>query len=230
MNDFFEEDQPTEKVQKAFWDGMLGAWIKEPETYPERENTAWGEPGWLAWNEHAVEVQVADFLQKLSAAVVKENPEALTFETGTGQGFVTRRLVGTVTNFESDLDWRVALRDRELVKCLSGNPTLDPADYLDGDLFIFDSNDPYRMGEVCLWAAMGKPGSIMFVHDVGNGHPSWDGHYTLGQMIRTLKLPGMWLENPRGAFIGVQDSESVPEWIHDLWVEHLPHNLNLSVK
>lgn len=203
--------------QEETWNQLLEPWTTEPTPYPERENTPWSEPGWLAWNEHAVEVQVADFLEKLSVAVMENNPDAITFETGTGQGFVTRRLVGNVMCFESDLAWRVALRDRNLVSQLSPHSSLTPDDYLVGDLFIFDSNDPYRLGEVCLWAAMGKPGSIMFVHDVGNGHPSWDGHYTLGQLIRTLRLPGMWLENPRGAFVAIQDSEYVSDWIREMW-------------
>jgi hypothetical protein len=40
-------------------------------------------------------------------------------------------------------------------------------------------------------------------------------------MIRTLKLPGRFLENPRGSFIAVQDAEFLPAWILELWDQML---------
>ena len=89
------------------------------------------------------------------------------------------------------------------------------------DIVFLDSMDPFRMAELCLWASVGKPGSYLWIHDTGNGHPSWDGHYTLGQLIRTLKLPGRFLENPRGSFIAQQDSVELPDWVNYLWDETL---------
>jgi hypothetical protein len=127
--------------------------------------------------------------------------------------------------YESDPEWRNQMFDRNVLgnehSVLSQAATPDSYTMSQADLVLLDSMDPFRMAEVCLWAAVGKPGSILWVHDAGNGHPSWDGHYTLGQMIRTLKLPGRFLENPRGSFIAVQDAEFLPAWILELWDQML---------
>lgn len=221
---------------------------------PEREITPWAHPGWLAWNEHAVEIQVAGFLQGMVAEMAASSGQLVVLETGTGQGYVTRRIATEMSAqrdqlicFESDPEWRNAMIDREWAygffdgwepnhvlgdprdwastleddimsgRFLSWRPTPDSLQYQAADLTILDSMDPLRMGELCMWAALAKPGSYLFLHDAGNGHPSWDGHYTLGQLVRTLQLPGKWLENPRGAFVARQDHEAVEPWVDDLW-------------
>ena len=207
-------------------DTLLAPWDQEPPLVSERDHTRWADPRWKAWNEHAVEFQVALFLQALARHV---SGHAIVIETGTGQGFVTRRVADALKPdsdlfwvFESDPLWRSRLMEHpwffeRLGVCLKDDPTPTWQQMGAADLVILDSNDPYRTAELFLWYSVGKPGSVLFVHDTGNGHPFWDGHYTLGQVIRSAQMPGMWLENPRGSFISVRDSVEVPEHIKAIW-------------
>lgn len=207
------------------WDYLLAPWYPDPPIHPEQAHTPWARGIWHAWNEHAVEVETAGFLSQL----VKTMPaSALIVETGTGQGFLTRAIESpnhTLVCYETDVYWANQLRRRAIFPRAASQLALDPTPAVGtmakADLVLLDSMDPWRMAELCLWAACAKPGSILWVHDAGNGHPSWDGHYTLGTLIRTLKIPGRFLENPRGSFLAVQDSPTLPEWILALWAETL---------
>lgn len=213
------------------YDALLAPWYGTiPVPVSERLHTPWAIGEWHAWNEHAIEVEVADFLTSLVFKLGNGLPEdLLVIETGTGQGYSTRAISGgrqePLLCYESDAEWRNELLDRGIfpygMAQLSQAATPDSYTMSNADLVLLDSMDPFRMAELCLWAAVAKPGSILWIHDTGNGHPTWDGHFTLGQLIRTLKLPGKFLENPRGSFIAQQDSDGVPAWILELWDQTL---------
>lgn len=213
------------------WDALLAPWYGTvPQPQPERLNTPWAIGNWTAWNEHAVEVEVAEFLTKLTFQMGNGEPDLLVIETGTGQGFLTRALSTgrqePILCYESDAEWQNQLHDRGIfpfgMANLSRALTPDSYTMSQADLVLLDSMDPFRLAELCLWAAVGKPGSFLWVHDAGNGHPTWDGHYTLGQLIRTLKIPGKFLENPRGSFITQKDNpDGVPPSVLELWDETL---------
>ncbi len=219
------------------WDELLRPWTSEPPLVTERTHTVWADPRWQAWNEHAVEFQIALFLQHLAQHISRRG-NIIAIETGVGQGFVTRRLEAAIDShtdilwlFESDHEWRAQLAehpwfDSRFGVCLKDDPTPTWMQMGAADLVVLDSNDPWRIAEVALWYACGKEDSVMFVHDTGNGHPSWDGHYSLGQLIRTMKIPGIWLENPRGAFLS-QRNRSVPDQdISRLWTVVLEQTMS----
>lgn len=223
------------------WSDLLAPWlVGEGPLMPERDFTPWAHPGWKAWNGHAVEAQVAYFLQELTEGIVSRSSEGvIVVETGTGQGFVTRRIASaldhsrdTLLCFESDVEWRSrllsemsffetydSLHDGPLLA--EHHPTPQCFHFDRADLVILDSMDPLRMAELCMWAALAKPDSYLFLHDAGMSHPSWDGHYTLAQLVRTLQIPGMWLENPRGGFIARRNHVEVEPWVVDLWASIL---------
>lgn len=212
------------------WDALLAPWYATSHTIePERLHTPWAVGNWHAFNEHAVEVETAEFLSKFLFQLGNGGPNLLVIETGTGQGYLTRALMKArqepLLCYESDPEWQLQLHDRGIFPMgmaqLSRAQTPDSYTMSQADFVLLDSNDPFRMAELCLWAAVAKPGSFLWVHDAGNGHPSWDGHYTLGALIRTLKLPGRWMENPRGSFMAQQDSEALPDWVEALWQETL---------
>lgn len=227
-----EVDPQTEK-----WDQLLAPWYgKFPSEKSERLITPWAIGNWTAWNEHAIEVEMALFLARLTFQLGNGSSEdLLVIETGTGQGFLTRALAGgrqePMLCYESDAEWRNTLHDRKIfpygMAQLSQAPTPDSYTMSTADLVLLDSMDPFRLAELCLWASVGKSGSFLWVHDAGNGHPSWDGHYTLGQLIRTLKIPGKFLENPRGSFLAQRDSEFLPTWVLELWDKTLEQTGNL---
>lgn len=205
-------------------DELLEPWTKEPTPVSERTFTPWCDQRWMAWNQHAVEVQVAQFLQLLAQELRSQIKNPYIIETGVGQGFVTRRIHDNALHYrgwESDDDWRAAVS-----KLLEDEPMLyvDPIDktpkheeIMDADLMILDSNDPFRTMEFFSWLSIGKEHSLVFVHDTGNQHPSWDGHFTLGQVIRSSKVSGFWCDNPRGAFIACRSKLEVPRWVVQLW-------------
>ena len=222
-----DETDGEDSGQTVKFDQLLAPWSGDvPVPVSERLHTPWAIGEWHAWNEHAVEVEVADFV---SALVGHLPGEPLVLETGTGQGYLTRAIaihpgVQTVV-YESDSEWRNELWARDLVPppvLLSQAHTPDSYTMSQADLVLLDSMDPFRMAELCLWAAVAKPESILWIHDAGNGHPSWDGHFTLGQLIRTLKMPGKFLENPRGSFVAQQgNADGAPAWILELWDQTL---------
>ena len=45
---------------------------------------------------------------------------------------------------------------------------------------------------------------MVLVHDAGNGHPPDSPHARLGELIRSLGIPGVFLRNPRGGFLGIK--------------------------
>lgn len=217
------------------WDLFMGPYRGEMGSLrPERENTPWAHPGWLSWNQHAMEKQVVDFLSSFVRELSDHHQGMIVLETGSGSGYATVPMAKSLGRkdrmwcFESDDEWRRHILDagffqEQLNACLRGKPTPDAGEIATADLVVLDSNDPWRMAELCLWMAAAKTNCYLFLHDAGNGHPSWDGHYTLGQLVRSLKVPGKWLENPRGAFLAKKGQIKVDEWAERLWTRTLEH-------
>jgi hypothetical protein len=216
------------------WGVLFQPWNgAEGDLRPERKWTPWAHPGWLAWNEHAVELQVAEFLAKLGYAIHEVSDDFLAIETGVGQGYVTRRLIGALNpatariwTFESDLEWAGRLRQLDywlshLNACIKWETTPTPSQMKDASFVILDSMDPWRKMEMMLWAEVAPEGSVLFVHDTGTIHPTNDGHFSNGFMIKQMGLTGYWLENPRGSFMA-QKGQLLPDnrykalWDHTL--------------
>jgi hypothetical protein len=45
---------------------------------------------------------------------------------------------------------------------------------------------------------------VLLVHDAGNGHPPDSFQHRIAEKIAALGLPGTFLSNPRGGFLGVK--------------------------
>ena len=195
----------------ADWDVLLAPWTSEPEPVPEATFTPWADPGWLAWNAHAVEVQIADFV----GAFIRWSHPVLTLETGVGQGFITRRYQTNRLLYESDDDWSTRLP----IKVEGITPTATMI--RQADLTILDSNFPLRFAELWLWYSEAKPDGWLFVHDTGTRHPPGTAYQLLGTTIRSFGLGGLWLDNPRGAWIGRRDGVTMKE-VEGLWQTYRP--------
>ena len=192
-------------------DARLQAWTIEPRLRDETEFTKGCEPGWSSWNDMSPELE---FCELASLCVRLLRPQFV-IETGVGQGFVTRRLLRQLgpgqrlLAFEEDPDWRESLRSLEFFQ----DPRVTLSDKLSptGDelrraqVTILDSDFPVRFDEVRRWASAAAPGSLLIAHDCGNQHPPDTGHAKLRRLIEELRIPGLFLRNPRGGFVGLQD-------------------------
>lgn len=192
------------------WETLLAPWRQEPALVEESEFTPWADPGWLAWNQHAVEYQIAEFIGKLVPVI---GPSRV-IETGVGQGFITRRYQTHRMLFESDDAWRYQLQG---ICDIDGRPTFTAAEIRHTDFTILDSNFPIRFAELFLWFDQAKEGAWLFVHDTGTKHPAGTAYQVLHGMVASLGLPGFWLDNPRGAWIG-RKRAPVSDRIRDLWI------------
>ncbi|BBX73705.1 hypothetical protein H7H78_10400 [Mycobacterium shinjukuense] len=167
--------------------------------HDEQEFTPHAARGWTAWNAWSPEVEFCTFVGALQRML---QPQVI-LETGVGIGRITQFLcLGEALHFgfESDEEWRC-------------NPNIDyrpePTPTAEqmaaADLVILDSGLSYRLDEIALWACAGKHGSVCVIHDAGNGH-SQDPqlvHNRVRAAIEHTGKPGMFLKNPRGAWIGL---------------------------
>lgn len=197
-------------------DALLAAsgWTAEPELQDETLNTPWADAGWHSWNDMSPELELCDALVSL---VVVFRPTRIV-ETGTGQGFLTRRIAAvlrgdqTLTCFESDPAWREALASLPFFdghRCvISPHDSPGTLDFAGADLTCLDADFPYRLLEIQRWWQAAAEGALVFVHDVGNGHGPDTPHATVRAQIVELSIPGFFLANPRGAFIGVKPIRS----------------------
>jgi predicted O-methyltransferase YrrM len=188
------------------------AWCAEPDLVDEVRHTPWAEHGWHAWNDMSPELEVCEFVASLVRVL---RPKSVV-ETGVGQGFLTRRVVAELvgrTNqqlvcFESEPLWREMLSTLGIfdgVRCtLASTETPDPSLLAACDLCLLDSNEAFRLDEIKRWWEVAPPGGVLFVHDAGSPRGPSAGHETVHAFLRALAIPGMFLENPRGGFVGVK--------------------------
>ena len=196
------------KAQRQGRDVTVDAWQGEQELYEERSRWHPDAPVWHAWNGMSPEHEFCEFAATL---VLMAKPRVV-IESGVGQGYTTRRVAetlapgATLIGFESDRAWRQKLAaldffDGERV-ILAAEPTPSDDQLEVVDLFIADSGQKYRSAEVERWAKIARPGSLIIVHDTGNGHPDWTPHHRMGELIESLGISGLRLPNPRGSFVG----------------------------
>lgn len=160
----------------------------------ERAFTPHAEPGWLSWDSYSPEVEFCTFVGMLQRML---QPQVL-LETGVGVGRLTSHLDlegRTYLGFESDPQWRVPPANQ-------AEATPQPGQIRTADFVVFDSAPEYRLGEIARWAEHGKPGSLCVVHDCGNGHPDGWAHLDIRRAVEATGLPGIFLKNPRGGWIG----------------------------
>jgi hypothetical protein len=185
-------------------------WRSEPTPINEQSYTAFAEPGWDAWNDMSPEKQ---FCEWVANTVMMFHPQVV-IETGVGQGFLTRRLLSVLRNdqaymgFESDPKWRNVIgklawfsrANAEIAAVAS-----PPAELVAmADLLILDSDFSERWTELALWIEHGKPGSMLILHDAGNGHGPDTIHASLHEALRSLPFEGAFLNNPRGGCLAIK--------------------------
>jgi hypothetical protein len=160
----------------------------------EQAFTPHAQPGWLSWDTYSPEQDFCRFVGMLQRML----QPAVTLETGVGTGRLTGHLdmtVGTYLGFESDPRWRSPLADPE-----HGSPTAGQV--ASADLVILDSDPDHRFAELGSWVEHGKPGSVCVIHDCGNGHQGMTFHDQMRHAIEETGLPGIFLSNPRGGWLG----------------------------
>ena len=191
-------------------------WGDEPQLRDETEFTAWAEQGWSSWNDHAPELGFCE----LAASLVETLRPRVVLETGAGRGFLTRRLAGALgpaqglVSFEADDEVRGALASvpffSEPSHRLSPAPSPNAVELGRADLTVLDSGFAQRRDEVERWWQSAAAGSVLLVHDAGNGHPADSEPGRLGELIRELGIPGVFLRNPRGGFLGIKPGGGRP--------------------
>lgn len=188
--------------------GALASWCREPTPVGEETWTPWGE-GWYAWSSPSPEVEFCEFV----GALVRLLRPRLVVETGVGAGYVTRRIIaglgsGSWIGFESDDGYRAEGRRLPWPEDLTLSSEVSPAsaDMAAADLVVLDSAPEYRLTEFDLWREHGKPSSVLVCHDVSSRHqPSPRNskvHIPFYNHISTSGLTGVFLTNPRGAWMG----------------------------
>ncbi len=205
-------------------------WIEEPPAADDTRFITWAEPGWHSWNLASPEVEFCEFV----ASVVTMTRPRLVVETGTGQGFVTRRVAASLyegcrlLTFEQDDDLRAKLSQLPFFTgdrirlAAKGSPTAD--DLEQAELTILDSDGSLRLTELQVWWQAAPPGAVIVAHDAGNGHPDCSHHARLAGLIRELGIPGIFFRNARGSFLGVRPgrlpvSRTAPPELHH-WYEN----------
>lgn len=186
----------------------LVAWESEPDPVDEREFTPGCPPGWHGWNAWSPEVEVCELLAELTATL---RPRRVV-ETGTGQGYVSRRIAQqlgdgqSLTCFESGEDWRASLRGLTFFDggrhALADGESPDEGVLATADLCLLDSDFAHRYGEIQRWWRSAPPGSVLFVHDAGNPYVDEPQFARTRATIEELGIPGIFLGNPRGGFLG----------------------------
>lgn len=163
----------------------------------EREFTPFAAAGWMSWDQWSPELDFCRF----AGMLVRVTAPAVVVETGVGVGRLTAHLDTTSSvylGFESDPAWRRP-------PALTGRETPTPDEMGSADLVVLDSEPSLRRREIASWAACGKPGSVCLVHDCGNGHPDhpqWTEHHRLRRGVEATGIPGLFLSNPRGGWLG----------------------------
>jgi hypothetical protein len=163
-------------------------------TVDETAFTTWAEPGWEAWNAMSPEVDFCRFVGMLARML----QPAVTVETGVGAGKVTEQLDRQRTRwlgFEADTAWRP--------EDAQDAATPSAEQMTSAELVILDSDPNHRFNEIACWVTHGRPDSVCVIHDAGNGHPDYYNHQRIREAILRTGIPGMFLRNPRGGWVGI---------------------------
>ncbi|WP_432169061.1 hypothetical protein [Streptomyces sp. 1222.5] len=163
--------------------------------FDEQQFTQHAQQGWLSWDEWSPERDFCRFAGMLQRML----QPAVVLETGVGVGRITSHLDTTTCTyfgFESNPQWRRAPADPI-------NPGPGYSHMGAADLVILDSDIEVRFDELRMWAEHGKAGSVVLVHDAGNGHEAWTVHAQIGFACVQTGQPGTFLKNPRGAWLGI---------------------------
>jgi hypothetical protein len=183
----------------------LNPWIKEPELVDEWEFSKI-KKGFHSWNSMSPELEFCN----VAGYVVETLPDyARIIETGTGQGYVTRRVMAamnanthTFNTYDHDVKWLDLIIWDHLpmvdVTAQPGQPSL--YDMKDADFVILDSETLRRLDELRMWLKHGKKGSLLLIHDTFHHRPGFN---DTTKLIRRNRLQGWFLPNPRGSFLGV---------------------------
>lgn len=161
----------------------------------ERAFTPHAQSGWLSWDSYSPEEEFCAFVGMLQRML----QPAVVLETGVGVGRLTSHLDlegRTYLGFESDADWRRAPANQ-------AEATPSAVQMAGADLVVLDSAPAYRLPEIALWAEHGRPGAVCVVHDCGNNHPDGWTHLDIRRAVEQTGVPGIFLKNPRGGWIGV---------------------------
>jgi hypothetical protein len=212
-------------VDSRVVEGIVASWAVEGPVVDETTFTTWAERGWHSWNPFSPEREFCEFGSHL---VTLLRPRKVV-ETGAGQGYMSRRLAtalrpgAELVCFEQDDAIRARLQTVPFFQMphhrLADAATPTASDLADAELTVLDCDGPLRLVEVRLWHQAAPPGAVLLVHDAGNGHPQSSRHCELATELRDLQLPGLFLRNPRGGFVGVKDGRlpfsvlcPYPEW------------------
>ncbi|SHI68148.1 hypothetical protein [Streptomyces sp. 3214.6] len=163
--------------------------------HDEQQFTRHAQQGWQSWDEWSPEQDFCRFVGMLQRML----QPATVLETGVGVGRITGHLDLTACEyfgFESNLQWRQPPADPNL-------PGPMHAHMKAADLVILDSDVEVRFDEIRMWAEHGKRGSVVVVHDAGNGHEAWTVHAQIGFACSQTPHPGLFLRNPRGSWMGI---------------------------
>jgi hypothetical protein len=205
-------DRATIKLgREARWPST---WSEEPELVDEAIFTEWASPGWHSWSATSPELEFCQLAATIAALV---EPHTV-IETGTGTGFLTRRLseqLGPEQQlhcFESDPESRGALAllpfFGEPGRRLSSKASPEEVDFPRAEFAVLDSAFEVRLGELETWWRSARPGAIVLIHDAGNGHRVGTHQARIAERILELEIPGAFLSNPRGGFLGVKGGPS----------------------
>lgn len=187
---------------------LMRAWEREPTPRGEERWTAGGE-GWRAWTGKGAEVEFCELVGALTAII----RPAVVIETGVGVGYTTRRIIpqlpagGHLFGYESDPAFRAALQAVPAVAgdarvTIADQPSPDAATIADADLVILDSVTGRRLAEFDRWVSAGKPGSVLICHDASNRHRPDQVHTRIHAHLAASGVAGVFLPNPRGAWLG----------------------------
>lgn len=152
------------------------------------------QPGWLSWDEWSPEEDFCRFVGLLHRVLQPD----VTVETGVGVGRLTSHLniaCGVYLGFESNPAWRQP-------PALPDQATPMAEQLASADLVVLDSDPAFRADEFSCWVEHGKPGSVCVMHDCGNGHEKGSLHLVLRELCQASGLPGSFLRNPRGGWLG----------------------------
>jgi hypothetical protein len=132
-----------------------------------------------AWDERRPELEFCEFVASLMQMV----QPAVVVETGTGDGLVARRILEHVGTGQRLLSF-----DKD---------TPDEDDFSAAAMSVMGSASDNLLDEVRAWWRAAPAGAIVIIHGVGMDHP-------LAPLMGELGIPGAFLNNPSGAFLGVK--------------------------